>query len=106
MAGRPRTSRQRAIAKALTALLPMAPYIDIEKIREDSLRATYRSLPPSIATWLATVAHIRHEHTDYDALLDDGYDRDAARHFVVDEINEVLTTWRASRMLDPDDEDI
>ena len=27
------TGRRRAIAKALTALLPMAPYADMEKIR-------------------------------------------------------------------------
>ena len=48
---------------------------------------------------------MRHVHTDYDALLADGYDRDAARFFVVDRINEVLTGWRATRLLDPDDPD-
>lgn len=106
MAGRPRTSRQKAIAKALSALTPMAPYVDMEKIRTDSLAANFRTLPPSIAVWLATVAHIRHEHTEYDTLLSEGYDRDAARHFVVDDINDVLTRWRATRLLDPDDDDI
>ncbi len=105
MAGRPRTSRQRAIARALTALLPLAPYADIEKIRADALGATFRALPPSIAVWLATVAHVRHNHTDYDTLLDDGYDRDAARHFVIDETNTVLTRWRASRLLDETDDE-
>jgi hypothetical protein len=101
------TGRQRAIAKALTALLPMAPYSDIEAIREAALARKLRELPPSIAVWIATVAHVRHAHTQYDTLLEEGYDRDSARHFVVDEINGVLTRWRATRLLeasDPDDE--
>lgn len=94
------TGRQRDIGKALTALLPLAPYADIEPIREMALARKMRELPPSIAVWIAAVAYIRHEHTQYDTLLDEGYDRDAARHFVVDEINAVLTRWRATRLLD------
>jgi hypothetical protein len=62
-------------------------------------------MPPAIAVWLAAIAHIRHEHTDYEKLLDEGYDRDSARFFVVDQTNEVLTRWRATRLLDPDDLD-
>lgn len=61
-------------------------------------------LPASVAVWLAAVTYVRHEHTAYDALLAEGYDRDAARFFVVDEINEVLTRWRATRLLEADDE--
>lgn len=99
------TGRQRAIGKALTALLPMAPYADIEKIREMALAARMRDLPPSIAAWIATVTYARHEHSTYDALLAEGYDRDAARFFVVDEINEALTRWRATRLLEPDGDD-
>ena len=99
------TSRQRAVGKALTALLPMAPYADTEPIREAALSPRFRTLPPSIAVWLATIAHVRHEHTAYDRLLTEGYDRDAARFFVVDEINAVLTRWRATRLLEPDDEE-
>ena len=49
---------------------------------------------------------IRHAHTEYEKLLGEGYDRDSARFFVIDEINEVLTRWRATRLLDPDDEEI
>jgi hypothetical protein len=100
------TSRQRAVGKALTALLPMAPYADTEPIREAALYAKFRALPPSIAVWLATIAHVRHEHTAYDRLLAEGYDREAARFFVVGEINAVLTRWRATRLLEPDDEEI
>ncbi|MET0574632.1 MAG: DUF2293 domain-containing protein [Mesorhizobium sp.] len=99
------TGRQRAIAKALTALLPLAPYADAERIRAEANAKHMKALPPTIAVWLATIAHVRHEHTAYENLLAEGYDRDAARFFVVHEINETLTTWRATRLLDPDDED-
>lgn len=97
------TARQRALAKALTALLPMAPYADIEAVRLAAGARDMRELPPSIAVWLATIAHVRHEHTDYDRLLAEGYDRDAARFFVVDQINETLTRWRATRLLDAEE---
>ena len=99
------TSRQRAIGKALSTLLPMAPYAATEPIREAASSAKFKTLPPTIAIWLATIAHVRHEHTAYDRLLAEGYDRDAARFFVVDEINAVLTRWRATRLLEPDGEE-
>ena len=99
------TSRQRALGKALTLLLPLAPYADTEKIRLDAGARHMKTLPPAIAVWLATIAHIRHEHTDYEHLLDEGYGREAARFFVVDETNAVLTRWRATRLLDPDDDE-
>lgn len=100
------TKRRKAIGEALTLLLPGAPYADIEAIRAEAGSRHMRDLPPSIAVWLATVAHVRHQQTDYDALLAEGYDRDAARFFVVDQTNAVLTSWRATRLLDPDDADL
>ncbi|WP_336056820.1 DUF2293 domain-containing protein [Nitratireductor sp. CH_MIT9313-5] len=100
----PTTGRQRAVAKALTALLPQGPFADMEQIRAAANDRKLRTLPPTIAVWLAAVTHIRHNHTDYDALLAEGYDRDAARFFVIDDINEVLTRWRATRLLEAEDE--
>lgn len=82
----------------------MAPYADIEPVRELALSPRFRDLPPAISVWLATIAHVRHVHTDYDRLLADGYDRDSARFFVRDAINEVLTAWRSTRLLDPEDD--
>jgi hypothetical protein len=99
------TGRRRAIAKALTALLPIAPYADIEKIRTDAGAVHMKTLPPTIAVWLATIAHVRHVHTDYEKLLAEGYDRDSARFFVIGQTNEVLTRWRATRLLQEDDDD-
>lgn len=103
---KPSTGRQRAIAKALTMLLPQAPFADTEPIREAALGPTYRTLPPSVAVWLAAVAHIRHVHTGYEGLLSEGYDRESARFFAIDEINGVLTRWRATRLLEADDADL
>lgn len=101
----PRTARRRAVARALTALLPMAPYADIERVREMAQQAKFRDLPPSIAVWLAAVAHIRHEYTEYDALLAEGYGQEAARHYTIDAINERLTAWRSTRLLEADGEE-
>lgn len=98
------TNRRRAIDKAITALLPLAPYADTEKIRGDAGAAHMKTLPASIAVWLAAIAHIRHAHTDYEKLLGEGYDRDSARFFVIGQINDWLTRWRATRLLDPDDD--
>jgi hypothetical protein len=94
------TKRQRDIARALTLLIPGAPFIDAEPIREIAAKRKFKSLPISTAVWLAAVAHIRHVHTEYDALLDEGYERDAARHFVLDATNQKLTEWRATRFLE------
>ena len=106
------TGRRRAIAKALTALLPLAPYADMEKIRAEAGAVHMKTLPPGIAVWLATIAvwlaaiaHIRHMHTDYEKLLAEGYDRDSARFFVIEQTNMMLTRWRATRLLDADDEE-
>jgi hypothetical protein len=99
------TARQRAIGKALTVLLPAVPYSDSEPIRAAAQAPHMKALPPSVAVWLATVAHIRHIYTDYDALRDEGYDKDSARFFVLDAINTKLTEWRATRLLNADEEE-
>ncbi|MFC6490544.1 DUF2293 domain-containing protein [Nitratireductor sp. GCM10026969] len=100
------TARQRAVDKALGVLLPYAPYADTKKIRALANDRKLRTLPASVAVWLATITHVRHEYSEYDALLTEGYDREAARFFVLDQINAVLTGWRATRLLEPDEDEI
>ena len=95
--------RQRAIARELTLLIPQAPFADSEPIRSASLSPHMKHLPPSIAVWLSAVAYIRHTYTNYDELRDEGYDKDSARFFVIDDINEKLTEWRATRFVDVED---
>jgi hypothetical protein len=97
------TKRQKELARALTLLIPGAPFLDADAIREMAAKRAYKRLPPSTAVWLACVAYIRHVHTEYDTLLDEGYEIEAARHFVLDAINEKLTAWRASRYLEADE---
>jgi hypothetical protein len=56
--------------------------------------AAGRALDPD-AVRLAVAASIRHEDTDYDALLMSGIGRQAARDQVYDDVETVLDTWRA-----------
>ena len=94
------TKRQTEIAKALRSVTPMIPFNEAEDVKRLAAQPHLRSLPAPVSVWLSLVAHIRHVHTDYDELMDDGYDRDAARHFVMDDINAVLERWQATRLLD------
>ena len=89
------TPRQKAIHKALSDLIPLAPYADFAPIAEAARSKHMSSLAPRDGAFLATVAHIRHMHTDYDALRDDGYDHDSARFFVADDIDDKLREWEA-----------
>lgn len=98
------TRRAREMRAALRRTIPLAPFADTEPILEAALGRHLKALPPSVALWLALVAHVRHRHTAYDTLLDEGYDRDAARFFTVDEVNAVLTRWGAKRMVEADDQ--
>jgi len=88
--------------KALRALLPRVPMRDAEAILSVALAGHLRHLPPSIALWQAVTSHVRHELTDYDRLLDEGYDRDAARFFVVEEMNDALRRWGCNREVGED----
>jgi hypothetical protein len=91
------------LRKALRELLPRVPYADAEPIFAAALTGVkLRSLPPTVAVWLAAVSHIRHVHTDYDGLLAEGYDRDSARHFVAATMDDVLLDWGARRTVDAD----
>jgi hypothetical protein len=98
------TKLQQQIADALTLLAPGIPYFDAQTVRSQASAPHYRAFPAKISTWLALIAHIRHQHTEYDTLLEEGYGKEAARHFVLNTINETLTSWRATRYLDGSEE--
>lgn len=85
-------------------MLPRTTLDDFTLIREKALAGHLRHLPPSIAGWQAITTHIRHNHTDYDALLADGYDAESARHFVLEDMNEVLMSWGSSKLLSYDED--
>jgi hypothetical protein len=96
----PSTLRQQELRKALRSLAPLIPFADSEPVLGRAAKLMLADLSIGAALWLALVAHIRHQHTDYDALLADGYDRDAARHFVVEETEAVLRSWGCSKRID------
>ena len=87
------------MAQALRDLVPLVAYADSVPILEATRRPHMRNLAPVDAVFLATVAQIRHAHTDYDELLEQGYDHESARYFVADQIDNVLRDWGSSRGL-------
>lgn len=91
------TKRQKAIRGALRALAPGIPLSDAEAVLALAERRHMKTLPPATALWLALGSHVRHSHTDYDRLLGEGYERDAARFFVADDTDDVLTGWGCQR---------
>jgi hypothetical protein len=98
------TSRQIELRKLFGALCPRAPYDDAQPVIEAAGARKLKSLPPSIALWLSVVAHIRHRHTDYDKLLEEGYDQDSARHFTLPAINTILKKWGCARRVNEGEE--
>lgn len=98
------TRRQKELRKALRMLLPRIPMADVGALLDTALKGHLRHLPPTIALWQATTSYVRHRHTDYDVLLEDGYDTDSARFFVVEAMNDKLKEWGCSRQLNTDPE--
>lgn len=45
------------------------------------------------AVELAVLAHLRHRHTRYEALLEQGYDRESARALVQPRVLELFARW-------------
>ncbi len=89
---------------ALARLAPALPPYEVEVITDHALDSRgLATAQPSEAAWLALVAYVRHALTDYDALLDDGYDQDSARFFVRDDINAVLERWGVRRRVSGDE---
>lgn len=99
------TKRQQAMTRALRAFAPLIPLADAGDVLARCGRGTLKQLAPNAAIWLALTSHVRHRYTDYDQLLIEGYDRDAARHFVVDETEAQLAKWGCTRPLLDDDVD-
>ncbi len=97
-------ARRAAIEAALRHLAPGIPDHEFESVADHAMdSAGLRRAAPETAVWLSLVSYVRHVFTDYDDLLADGYDVESARHFVRDEIQEVLTGWQVRRRLPDED---
>lgn len=105
----PPQPRRALILDALRRLAPGIPRFDLEAAADHGMDSPgLRRAAPETAAWLSLIAYVRHVHTDYDSLLEDGYDADSARFFVLDAMNEVLGDWECRRTVsgeepDPDD---
>lgn len=94
-------SRREVIESALRVLAPRVPRHEFEAVVDHALGSRgLHTASPETATWLSMVAYIRHRFTDYDSLLEEGYDVDSARYFVVEDMNRVLKEWGSPRRVE------
>jgi len=92
------------IEAALRRIAPKIPAHEFGAVIDHALDSKgLRTAAPETAAWLSLVAYTRHVFTDYDELLTQGYDRDSARHFVMDDMAAKLTKWGVRRTLGEDD---
>ena len=97
------TPSRSALCTALRRLAPNISPHEFGAVVDHALDSPgLKSAAPDTAAWLSLVAYVRHTFTDYDELLTQGYDRDSARHFVADEMTEVLARWGVRRQLGED----
>src|SRR5215471_3635860 len=97
-------TRRRDIEAALRRLAPRIPAHEFGAVVDHAVDSAGLSVAsPETAAWLSLVAYVRHVFTDYDELLQQDYDQDSARHFVADEITEVLSSWGVRRTLATED---
>lgn len=109
-----RQAEDRTLVAALSQLIaeryPGCPSEEARQLAEHTARrgsgrvgrsAAGRALDPQ-AVQLAVVAWIRHQHTNYDALLMAGHARADARDLIRDDVRRVLAAW--SRVTTPEDD--
>jgi hypothetical protein len=88
------------IEAALRRLAPRIPAHEFVAVVDHARSSRgLRVASPEEAAWLSLVAYVRHALTDYDELLQQGYDADSARFFVADEMETILRGWGARRKL-------
>ena len=98
-------NRREAIESAVRVLAPRIPRHEFEAVTDHALVSRgLRTALPDAAAWLSLVSFIRHRLTDYDALLDDGYDAESARFFVLDDMNAILEQWGSPRRIQADED--
>jgi hypothetical protein len=101
-------AKRSDVEAALRRLAPKIPAHEFAAVADHAMDSRgLRPASPETAAWLSLVAYVRHTLTEYDDLLDQGYDIESARHFVAPEMDEVLASWGVRRRiadegLDPD----
>ncbi|EIM28037.1 DUF2293 domain-containing protein [Microvirga lotononidis] len=98
-------NRREAIESAVRILAPRIPRHEFEAVTDHALGSRgLHAASPETAAWLSLTAYIRHRLTDYDDLLNDGYDMESARFFVLDDMNGILEEWGSPRRVQAEDE--
>ena len=98
-------NRRAFLESALRVLAPRIPRHEFESGIDHALMSPgLRQASPENATWLSMVAYIRHRFTEYDRLLEEGYDVESARFFVLDDLNARLAEWGSPRRVSGEDE--
>ena len=92
--------RRETLAEVLGRIAPDIPRFEREAVLDHALDSEgLRKSAPDTAVWLSLVAFVRHQLTDYDDLLGEGYDPDSARHAVAEDMRKVLRDWGIKRSL-------
>ena len=95
---------RKEIESALRHLAPDIPDHEFGAIADHASDSPgLRQASPGTAAWLSMVSFIRHALTEYDSLLEEGYDRESARHFVADDILAILGQWGVKRPFNVND---
>jgi hypothetical protein len=98
-------NRREAIESAIRILAPRIPRHEFEAVTDHALGSRgLHGASSEAAAWLSLTAYIRHRLTDYDSLLEEGYDVESARFFVLDDMNTVLEEWGSPRRVQVEDE--
>lgn len=88
------------IEAALRRLAPRIPAHEFAAVVDHAKDSRgLHAASPETAAWLSLVAYVRHVFTEYDDLLQQGYDRESARFFVLKDAESVLTVWGVRRRL-------
>ncbi len=96
--------KRSEIEDALRHLAPHIPDFEAGAIADHAMDSRGLSCASArTAAWLSMVAFVRHALTEYDSLLEEGYDQEAARHFVAADIQAVLSECGVLRPLTPHD---
>ena len=106
-----RTKKEAALnqqrVELLRAILPAIPADDAQSIVEHAYEigsgrvGRTSALDDEEKLHAATIAHIRHCHTEYESLLNGGMERDAARERVAGDIQTFYAKWSSVASADP-----
>ena len=91
---------RKEIETALRHMAPDIPDHEFGAIADHAMDSRgLHMASPETAAWLSMVSFIRHALTEYDSLLEEGYEQESARHFVAGDMQAILTEWGVSRPL-------